>query len=260
MKKRKYLYLCMSIAFLCITGCTTKTNLESIMPSPTVEVKENESKKIQEPVFQEKEEEKKEEKKEKEDKITSSKKTITKTEGFCEVLEKVETDVGIYNQVNRMLGQDTLLANEGLSLFCIDETTGVVYFVNQGKDNFLYRMKNGEVALAVAMPMKQLYSYEGSIYFMVYDYGQYELQGMQNGDIYCYTPATGAVELVYAVGAIEGSVWHKLSVKENGIYFSYRFFSYSFSDSNGENLRVYEDFSYYLPFGATEPIEDTSIS
>ncbi len=48
-----------------------------------------------------------------------------------------------------------------------------------------------------------------------------------------------------------------LSVGENGIYFSYRFFSHSFSNSNGENLRAYEDFSYYLPFGATEPIEDT---
>ena len=59
MKKRKYFYLCMSIAFLCITGCTTKTNLESITPSPTIEIKENESTKIQEPVFQEKEEEKK---------------------------------------------------------------------------------------------------------------------------------------------------------------------------------------------------------
>ena len=57
-KKPKHFYLCMSLAFLCITGCTTKTNLENITPSPTVEVKENKSTKIQEPVFQEKEEKK----------------------------------------------------------------------------------------------------------------------------------------------------------------------------------------------------------
>ena len=82
MQKRKYFYLCMSIAFLCITGCTTKTNLESITPSPTVEVKENESTKIQEPVFKEKEEKKEEEEKTT-SKKTSSKKTITKTDGLC---------------------------------------------------------------------------------------------------------------------------------------------------------------------------------
>ncbi len=244
MKKRKSLYLGMSIGLLCITGCTTKNHLDNITPtpSPTVEVQENESEKIQESVFKEK----------KEEKITS--KIITKTEGLCEELEKVETDVQIYNQVNRMLGSvDVWLSNEGLSLFCVDESTGVVYFVNQGKDNFLYRMKDGEVKLAVAMPVKQIYPYQGSVYFMIYDYGKYELQGMQNGDIYCYTPATGAVELVYAVGAIEGSVWHKLSVEESGIYFSYKVFAYA----KEENVNVYDRFSYCLPFGATEPIEDT---
>ena len=136
MKKRKYFYLCMSIAFLWITGCTIKTNLENITPSPTVEGKENKSTKIQEPVFKEKEEKKEEEEKTT-SKKTSSKKTITKTDGLCEELEKVETDVETYNQVNRMLGAvDMWLSTEGLSIFCIDESTGVVYFVNQGKDNF----------------------------------------------------------------------------------------------------------------------------
>ena len=84
----------------------------------------------------------------------------------------------------------------GTSLFCIDEKTGVIYFVNQGKDCFLYRMKEGEVTLAVAMPVKDIYPYDGSIYFMIDDYDKYELQGIHNGDIYCYTPASGTVELV----------------------------------------------------------------
>ena len=246
MKKRKYLYLCINIAFLWIAGCTTKNNLESIIPSPTIEVKENESTKIQEPVFKEKEEKKEEEEK------TSSKKIITKTDGLCEILEEVEIEVETYNRVNRMLGRNVFLGFEGFSLFCMDESTGVIYFVNQGKDNFLYRMKDGEVKLAVAMPVKQIYPYEDSIYFMIYDYEQYELQGMQNGDIYCYTPETGAVELIYAVGTIEGSVRHKLLVEESGIYFSYKVFAYSVEEGD-----VYDWFSYYLPFGATEYVEDT---
>ncbi len=57
-------------------------------PNPTTELKETDSTKIQEPVFKEKEEKK-----------TTSKKIITKTDGLCEVLEKVETNVETYNSV-----------------------------------------------------------------------------------------------------------------------------------------------------------------
>ena len=160
-KKRMYFYLCMSIAFLYITGCTQKENQETITPSPVIEGKLDGS------VFQKKEESKETEaSKNKEDKKPTSN-IITKTDGLCEQLEKVETDVTLYNTVNRMLGTDPVPGVEVHSMFCLDETTGVVYFVNEGKDNFLYRMKDGEVVLAVAMPMKQLYPYEGSVYFMV---------------------------------------------------------------------------------------------
>ena len=132
-------------------------------------------------------------------------------------------------------------------MFCLDETTGVVYFVNQGKDNFLYRMKDGEVALAVAMPMQQLYTYQGSVYFMVDNYGRYELEGMKTGDIYCYTPSSGAVELVYALGTILGETVenardYKLLVEESGIYFGYCILR-----GEGEKIQTY---NYFLPFGA----------
>ena len=189
MKKQTYFYLCMSIAFLCITGCTQKENQEVITPSPVIEGKENESTKLQGAVFKEQEETKETDgSKNKEDKKPTSN-VITKTDGLCEQLEKVETDVTLYNIVNRMLGTYPVSGVEKHSMFCLDETTGVIYFVNEGKDNFLYRMKDGEVALAVAMPMKQLYPYEGSVYFMVDDYGKYQLDGMKTGDIYCYTPS-----------------------------------------------------------------------
>ena len=129
MKKRTYLDLWMSIIFLCVTGCTTKENQEG---------KENESIKIQESVF--KETERKEKSKNKEEKKPTSN-VITKTDGLCEQLEKVETDVTLYNTVNRMLGTYPVPGVEVHSMFCLDETTGVVYFVNEGKDNFLYRRR-----------------------------------------------------------------------------------------------------------------------
>ena len=53
MKKRKYFYLCMSMVLLCITGCTTKANLETITPSTTIAIKENERIKMQGSIFKE---------------------------------------------------------------------------------------------------------------------------------------------------------------------------------------------------------------
>ena len=250
MKKRKYFYLCASIAFLCMKGCMTNSNEERITPSSVIEGKE--SIKIQESVFKEtKETQEKEESKNREEREPTSN-VITKTDGLCEQLEKVETDATFYNIFNRMLGNEIAMGAKRHSMFCLDETTGGVYFVNEGKDNFLYRMKDGEVALAVAMPMKQLYPYEGSVYFMVDDYGTYQLEGMKTGDIYCYTPSTGAVELVYAAGTVSKETFanakdYKLLVEESGIYFCYSVI--------GEDS-VIHTYAYSLPFGASEAIED----
>ena len=247
MKKRNYFYLGMSIALLCMTGCAGKGNQETITPSPVIEEKENKAIKIQGAVFKDTETTKGTET----TKPTSN--IITKTDGLCEQLEKVETDAAFYNIFNRILGNDIAMGAKRHSMFCLDETTGVVYFVNEGKDNFLYRMKDGEVALAVAMPMKQLYPYEGSVYFMVDDYGKYQLEGMKTGDIYCYTPSTGAVEPVYAAGTVSKEMFanardYELLVEESGIYFCYSVI--------GEDSIIHT-YAYSLPFGASEAIEDT---
>ena len=178
---------------------------------------------------------------------------ITKVDGLCEQLEQVDASMQAeYNIFNRKLSMDSELDLSGQSVFCIDETTGVVYFVNKGKDYYLYRIKDGEVALAVAMPVKQINTYQGLVYFMIENYDWiagfdgYELGEFHNGDIYCYTPADGTVRLVYEAGAIENSCDHRLTVNEKGIYFSY---------TEGERYRGIDKF-YYLPFGASEPIHD----
>ena len=178
----------------------------------------------------------------------TTKVTITKTNGLCEVLEKVDaSQQATYNSFNRMLSNDIDKgAMMGNSLFCIDDSTGVIYFVNQAKDHFLYRIKDGEVMLAVAMPVKEIYPYEGSVYFMLESYDKYELKEMHSGDIYCYTPENGNVELVYPVGVVENSENHRLLVKEDGIYFAYGI---------DEGIGMAMSF-YHLPFGATEPVKD----
>ena len=163
MKKQRYVWLGISMIVLGMTGCTVKDSPTTLTPTPT--------EKIREVVFEKSEEE-----------VVTSKKIITKTDGLCEILEETNNRGTTYNSFNRMInveGEDGF-PGTGASLFCIDEKTGVIYFVNQGKDCFLYRMKEGEVALAVAMPVKDIYPYEGSIYFMIDDYDKYELQGIQH--------------------------------------------------------------------------------
>ena len=238
MKKQKYVWLGISMILLGMTGCAVKDSPPTLTPTPT--------EKIREVVFEQSED------------VVTSKEVITKTDGLCERLEETNTKGTMYNSFHRMInveGEDGF-SGTGTSLFCIDEKTGVIYFVNQGKDCFLYQMKEGEVALAVAMPVKDIYPYEGSIYFMIEDYDKYALQGMHNGDIYCYTPASGAVELVYATDVIEGFVHGNLYVEESGIYFRY-------AKDNGiiveedKEYRKTPSLYYYLPFGEKEPVEDT---
>ena len=234
MKKQRYVWLGISMIMLGMTGCTVKDSPTTLTPTPT--------EKIREVVFKKKKE--------------TSEKIITKTDGLCEILEEIKNRGTIYNSFNRMISVRDKEGMMGTSLFCIDERTGVTYFVNQGKDCFLYRMKEGEVALAVAMPVKDIYPYEGSIYFMIDDYGKYELQGIHNGDIYCYTPASGTVELVYATDVIEDFVYGHLYVEESGIYFHYTKDNTTVLE-NGEEYQTLEYLDYYLPFGEKEPVTDT---
>lgn len=248
MKKRKYVYFWISLAILGMTGCITEPSNDTI--TETLPIESSDNKEMPTPTSKPEEEKTTTADKSSDIFFTKTEEPIeivTKTEGLCEVLEKTDALVQArYNSFNRMLSTDGRAGFAGNSLFCVDESTGVIYFVNQGRDYYLYRIKNGEVELAVAMPVKELYPYQGSIYFMIDNYDIYELKDMHNGDIYCYTPESGAVELIYAAGAIENSEFHRLTVEESGIYFSY--------ESLEETIISYY---YHLPFGETEPIRDT---
>ena len=154
-----------------------------------------------------------------------------------------------YNGMNRMLFND--LAKNHRSLFCVDADTGVVYFVNQNKDWYIYRIRDKETELAVAMPAKELYIYGGSLYFMTESRNGQE--DIQEGDIYCYTPKDGTIELVYAAGTVaaeagEDVYSHWMWVDENGIYFCRKT-----RVPGGGQLTVN---NYYLPFGSKEPMKD----
>ena len=237
MRKKFYVFL-LSVTVLGIAGCNAKQSTSNVTPTVTKAV----------------ESQKKEPTKTPTPSVEETNKTITVTNGLCEVLEQKDASLqASYNSFNRMLAiSDVELGLAGQSIFCVDESTGVIYFANQGKerDNYLYRLKDGEAKLAVAMPMKEIYTYQGAVYFMIHNYDIYELGELHNGDIYCYTPADGMVKLVYEVGAIENSEDHRLTVNEKGIYFCY----------GVQEEAGYKYHYYHLPFGESEPIEDTEMT
>lgn len=156
-----------------------------------------------------------------------------------------------YLALNRMESVGML---ERDMVFCVDETTGNVYFVNMGKDYYIYRIKEGEVELAVELPAKELCMWDGTLYFMLDSYGKYKLAGGQEGDIYAYSPADGTATLVYEADAMLGEIGQRLCCDENGLYFS---------ASEPEMLNGYtvlrEKF-YHLPYGEKEPVEDKNQS
>ena len=168
---------------------------------------------------------------------------INVSDGFPIPLE-IEIDSNECNAMNRKLTGEL---DSGASLFCLDENE-TIYFVNQNKDNYLYCRKEGVTELAVALPVKELYPWEDRIYFMMAaKEGEKEA-----GDIYEYIPATGKVNLVYALGTLKGGENHKMTVNEQGIHFHY---SETITKENG--MITVEECSYTLAFGAAEPVKDT---
>lgn len=182
---------------------------------------------------------------------------------LCETLAvKDALQQAEYNSMNRMLSESFVEENQK-SLFCIDAATGAVYFVNQYNDWYIYRMLDGKIELAVALPAKELYMWGSTLYFMVESYGKYELESVMDGDILAYTPTDGFVKLVYSGGEITQETQNdelleslqKMTVSEEGIHFVGNL-EKKFVELEGMTYTKVEKTEYTLPFGAEVPKED----
>ena len=168
--------------------------------------------------------------------------------GIAETLETVDaSEQAKWNAFNGLVC--TMTSEPVRSLFLVDDTTGVVYYVNQYKDWYIYRIKDGEVSLAVSMPAKELQTHDGILYFMLDDYGKYDLGDAHIGDIYSYTPETGEVAVVYTMEDDE-LLGHNLAAKEDGLYFC--FARQSFLDNPPPDIHYFVE-DYFLPYGSTTP-------
>lgn len=173
--------------------------------------------------------------------------------GVKETPEKNETGVmEKYNAVNRRWDSETISQE---SLFCIDGETGVIYFVNQYNDYFIYRLSNGEATLAVSLPAKDLYMHDGKLYFMLESYSRYQWKDMADDDIYVYTPSEGTVELVYAVGTELGELPNRhMVVNENGISFNSSIEMENTVAKDGREIMVVTEKALRLSFDGKDPV------
>lgn len=81
-------------------------------------------------------------------------------------------------------------------LVCRDPVYGITYYVNYGRDNFIYAYRDGEKELAVAISARDLYCRKGELYFIADSDGQYQFSGFAQGNILKYNPADGTVVVV----------------------------------------------------------------
>lgn len=94
-------------------------------------------------------------------------------------------------------------------LVCPDEENGVTYYVNCGRDDYLYRLEDGESTPVLSQVVSSLNIWDGELYFVLHEDG--DIRGM--GNICKWNPATGEQETV-----IEGLVRY-FRMNESGIYF-----------------------------------------
>ena len=174
--------------------------------------------------------------------------------GHKEVLEKIDTEkFEKYKSANRL--KSNIIEEDLESLFCIDPETGVAYFVNQNRDWFIYRIKENSVEVVVELPARELCSWDGVLYFIVDDYGEYELAGVKKGEVYSYTPATGEIKLVYYGKKLESARDSHMAVNENGINFVCNVLEKIVVDD--KTMTAVKKEYNCLPFGSSELIEDS---
>ncbi|WOO36610.1 hypothetical protein R2R35_22920 [Anaerocolumna sp. AGMB13020] len=151
-----------------------------------------------------------------------------------------------------------------LVLMCKDSVNDIIYYVNYGRDYFIYRIKEGKVEPAVKMPAKRLFFMGDKVYFMLETYDIYNLIDMQEGNIFCYDPGTGDIKKIF-----DGSA-AVMSVYKDGIYYKVEnnaemsLYCYSFAE--GKSRKIEEDFlstfrwrDYYIAHKVEEVSKDDEL-
>jgi uncharacterized lipoprotein YehR (DUF1307 family) len=107
--------------------------------------------------------------------------------------------------------------NSMLCLVCPDIENNITYYVNYGKDDFIYQLKDGESSLILAEKTHHIQLWKNDLYFL----GFKETEQYYN-NIYKYNLITKKVELVVE------AVLSRMYINSEGIYYTH----YVFKDDN----------------------------
>ena len=175
--RRNFFHLCCAgmALCLCFMACNKETEQEQEKPAVTLNQQEENWEKIEHA-----------ENKELRASIASGKALAN--------LTGVGTDAPYYcnGEANLSNGKGNVESH----LVCKDPVYDITYFVNYGRDFFIYASRSGVSEVAVEIPAKDLFCREGELYFIVENYDTYILDGMEQGNILKYNPVDGTVEVV----------------------------------------------------------------
>ncbi len=108
-------------------------------------------------------------------------------------LEAVGEDGPYYcNLAENMIGTYSYMPEEHPVLVCKDPVYDITYYVNYGRDYYIYAKRGEESECAVEISARDLYCREGVLYFRTEDYDIYEFDSFADGAILTYNPTSGS--------------------------------------------------------------------
>jgi len=81
-------------------------------------------------------------------------------------------------------------------LVCKDPVYDITYYVNYGRDYFIYAKRGDVTQKVLEIPGKDLFCRQGILYFSTDTYDRYNFDSFVEGAVLAYNPADGSVEVV----------------------------------------------------------------
>lgn len=100
------------------------------------------------------------------------------------------------NLTENMIGTYSYMPEDHPVLVCKDPVYNITYYVNYGRDYYIYAKRGEESECAVEIPARDLYCREGVLYFRTDEFDMYTFDSFADGAILAYDPTKGSVEVV----------------------------------------------------------------
>lgn len=113
-------------------------------------------------------------------------------------LQRIGSDNEYYCNLveNIALQGGTDPSEQARSLVCLDPVYEITYYVNCGRDYYIYGIKDGINYRIAEIPATDLYCRDGILYFLLKGYGKYVISKELEGTVFCYNPADGQIRQV----------------------------------------------------------------